>query len=63
MSLDWSCSAKLQAPPLASSLGGSNLEPTVMEETSLAAARSGSSSAAGSSDEGDQAVQDESMML
>ena len=37
--------AKLQAPPLASSLGGSNLEPTVMEETSLAslaAARSGS---------------------
>ena len=60
---------KLQAPPLASSLGGSNLEPTVMEETSLAslaslaAARSGSSSAAGSIDEGDQAVQDESMML
>ena len=53
---------KLQAPPLASSLGGSNLKPTVMEETSLAslaAARSGSSSAAGSSDE----VEEESMML
>ena len=32
--------AKLQAPPLARTHGGSDLEPTVMEETSLAAARS-----------------------
>ena len=58
--------AKLQSPPLASRHGGSDLEPTVMEETSLAslaAARSGSSSAAGSSDEGDQAVKDESMVM
>ena len=57
--------AKAQSPPLARTHGGGDLEPTVMEETSLAslaAARSGSSSAAGSSDEGDQAVQ-ESMML
>ena len=57
---------KLQSPPLASRHGGSDLEPTVMEETSLAslaAARSGSSSAAGSSDEVDQAVEEESMML
>ena len=57
---------KLQSPPLARTHGGSDLEPTVMEETSLAslaAARSGSSSAAGSSDEGDQAVEEESMML
>ena len=58
--------AKLQAPPLARTHGGSDLEPTVMEETSLAslaAARSGSSSAAGSSDEGDQAVEEESMVM
>ena len=46
---------KLQSPPMASSISSSNLEPT--------AARSATSKAAGSSDEGDQAVKDESMVM
>ena len=59
--------AKQQSPPLARTHGGGDLEPTVMEETSLASLaakqRSGRSSAAGSSEEGDQAVEDESMVM
>ena len=46
---------KLQSPPMAISISSSKLEHT--------AARSATSKAAGSSDEGDQAVKDESMVM